>query len=68
MTEKEPITTQPIVSADSETTATRTASKQATATQNNKTEELEKLPVGLKVLNQSTKVTVKQHIDSVEGM
>ena len=60
MTEKEPITSQPVVSGNIVVTPGHVSAEHTNV-------DLEKLPVGLKVLSQASSVTVRQHIDSVEG-
>ena len=66
MTAKEPITKQPsVVQNTAGETGGKIDTNQLLAAQ--KTEDQEKLPLGLKTLSGTSEVTVKQHIDSVEG-
>lgn len=65
MTAKEPITKQPsVVQNTAGETGGKIDTNQLLAAQ--KTEDQEKLPLGLKTLSGTSEVTVKQHIDSVE--
>ena len=65
MTEKQPVTTQPGILIDTDGVKEGDRVRQQEL---GNTDGREKLPVGLKVLRDAQEVTVKQHIDSVEGI